>query len=66
MTTVNDIKAAIESLSHKEFMQLMSWVHEKDMEQWDAQLVKNSAEGKLNFLIKEVLEEEKKGTLRDL
>ena len=66
MTTVNDIKAAIESLSHKEFMQLMSWVHEKDMEQWNAQLAKDSAEGKLDFLIREASEEQEKGTLRKL
>ncbi len=66
MTTVNDIKAAIESLSHKEFMQLMNWVHEKDMEQWDAQLVKDSAKGKLDFLIREASEEQEKGTLREL
>ncbi len=66
MTTVNDIKAAIESLSHKEFTQLMHWIHEKDMEQWDAQLAQDSAKGKLDFLIREALEEEKKGTLREL
>ncbi len=66
MTTVNDIKAAIESLSHKEFKQLMRWVHEKDMEQWNAQLAKDSAEGTLDFLIREASEEEKKGTLREL
>ena len=66
MTTVNDIKAAIESLPHKEFTQLMHWIHEKDMAQWDAQLAQDSAKGKLDFLIREALEEEKKGTLREL
>ena len=58
MTTVNDIKAAIESLPHKEFMQLLHWIHEKDIEQWGTQLAQNSAEGKLIFLTEEVSEEE--------
>ncbi len=66
MTTVNDIKAAIESLSRKEFMQLMQWIHDKEMQQWDMQLAQDSAERKLNFLVKEASEEEEKGTLRDL
>uniref|UniRef100_B3EPS8 Uncharacterized protein n=1 Tax=Chlorobium phaeobacteroides (strain BS1) TaxID=331678 RepID=B3EPS8_CHLPB len=38
MTSIHDIKAAIESLSHDEFMQLMHWLHEKDMALWDDQL----------------------------
>ena len=38
-------------------MQLMQWVHEKEMKQWDIQLAKDSAEGKLDFLIREASEE---------
>jgi len=66
MTSIHDIKAAIESLSHDEFMQLMHWLHEKDMALWDDQLTRDSNEGKHDFLIKEATEEEKNGTLRKL
>jgi len=66
MTTVNDIKTAIQSLPHNEFIQLMHWIHEKDMDDWDAQLAQDSKDGNLDFLIREAIEEEKKGTLRKL
>ncbi len=66
MTTVQEIKSAIGSLSHQEYMQLLSWIHEKDWVEWDMQIEADVASGKLDFLAKEALEEKKKNKLREL
>ncbi len=66
MTTVQEIKSAIGSLPHQEYMQLLSWIHDKDWGEWDKQLEADVASGKLDFLAKEALEEKKKNTLREL
>jgi hypothetical protein len=66
MTTVNEIQMAIESLPHNEFIKLLHWIYEKDMDEWDVQLARDSKDGKLDFLIDEALKEEKAGTLRKL
>jgi hypothetical protein len=66
MTTVQEIKSAIGSLPHQEYMQLLGWIHDKDWSEWDLQLEADVASGKLNFLIDEALEEKKKNMLRKL
>ncbi len=60
MTTVQEIKSAIGSLPHQEYMQLLSWIHDKDWGEWDKQLEADIASGRLDFLTKETLEEKKK------
>lgn len=66
MTTIDDIKAAIESLPEGEFIQLREWFSEKDWEKWDRQIEMDSESGKLDFLVEEALEEKRKGNLKDL
>lgn len=66
MTTVQEIKIAIEALPHVEFMNLIQWIHKKDWKEWDRQLEMDIKEGKLNFLIEEAMEEKEKGTLKEL
>ena len=60
MTTIKEIKLAIGSLPHQEYMQLLSWIHDKDWGEWDKHLEADVALGKLDFLAKEALEEKKK------
>ena len=66
MNTVEEIKKAIASLPEKEYASLRKWFSEKDWEEWDKKIAKDSKAGKLDFLIEEALNEKKAGHLRDL
>ncbi len=66
MTTVREIKSAIRSLPHQEYIQLLRWIYDKYWDQWDKQLEADVASGKLDFLAKEALEEKKNNKLREL
>ncbi len=66
MTKVEEIKAAIESLPEEEFIRIRQWFSEKDWQEWDKQIVQDSESGKLDFLIKEAIDEKDKGKLKDL
>jgi hypothetical protein len=66
MTQVELIQAEIESLSLEEYSRLRRWFAEKDWERWDKQIEKDSASGKLDFLIEEALSAKENGELREL
>ncbi len=65
MEKVEDIQAAIESLPEDEYVRLRSLFSEKDWEKWDRQIEVDSESGKLDFLVKEAVEEKAEGKLRD-
>lgn len=62
----NEIKAAIEALPEDEYVQLRQWFADRDWAKWDRRLELDSESGKLDFLIKEALEEKRKAKLREL
>ena len=66
MSKVDEIKAAIEALPHEEYAQLRRWFSEKEWEEWDQQIDADSESGKLDFLVKEALDEKAKGRLKEL
>lgn len=66
MSNIDKLKTEIERLPQKEFTELVRWLSEKDWERWDKQIEADSAAGKLDFLVREALEEKAKGTLKDL
>jgi len=66
MAKVNKIKAAIEALPEEEYVQLRRWFSEKDWEKWDRKIELDSESGRLDFLIKEALDEKEKGKLKEL
>jgi len=66
MSKVEDILCLIESLSKEEYAQLRQWFSERDWEKWDRQIEVDSESGKLDFLIKEALDEKAKGKLKEL
>ena len=66
MSKVNKIKAAIEALPEEEYVQLRRWFSEKDWEKWDREIELDSESGRLDFLIKEALDEKEKGKLKEL
>jgi hypothetical protein len=63
---VDKLKTEIEGLSQEEFAELSRWLSEKDWERWDEKIQADSAAGKLDFLIREALDEKTKGTIKDL
>ncbi|MCP4264777.1 MAG: hypothetical protein GY777_04235 [Candidatus Brocadiaceae bacterium] len=66
MSTVSEIKEAIETLPEKDYVQLRQWFSEKDWGKWDKQILADSEAGKLDYLIKEAFEEKSKGKLKEL
>ncbi len=60
MSKVEEIETAIESLSEEEFRRLRKWFSEKDWEKWDRQIEADSEAGKLDFLIREAIDEKGK------
>ena len=66
MTKIEEIQAAIESLSGEEYDRLREWFSARDWERWDEQIEADSQAGKLDFLVKEAFDEKDEGNLKDL
>jgi len=66
MAKVDELKTEIERLPQEEFAELVRWLSEKGWERWDKEIEADSESGKLDFLMREALEEKAKGTLKDL
>ena len=66
MSKVEEIKEAIAALPEEEYILLRKWFSEKDWQQWDLQIKKDSESKKLDFLLEEALEAKAKGNLREM
>jgi hypothetical protein len=66
MTRIEEIEHAVASLPVDEYRQFRHWFLERDWAQWDKQIQADSESGKLDFLIKEALNEKGKEELREL
>jgi hypothetical protein len=66
MTEVEKIQAFIKTLSPEDFARLRQWLLEEDWKQWDAEIERDSATGKLDFLREEALQAKARGDLKDL
>ena len=66
MTTVLEIERAIEQLPSDQFSKIHNWIVEKDWQTWDAQIERDSADGKLDFLVEEALRDTESGDTRPL
>lgn len=66
MSTIEEIKSAIETLPPDDFAQLRQWFSEKDWDQWDKQIEEDSASGKLDFLAEEAMREKENAELKEL
>ena len=53
MTRLETLEEEIKKLSPTEFGQLRDWLLERDWEQWDQQVERDSASGKLDALFDE-------------
>ena len=63
---IEEIENAVTSLPIEEYRQFRNWFLERDWVQWDKKIQADSESGKLDFLVKEALEEKIHGNLRDL
>lgn len=66
MSSVEEIKSAIASLSQEDYERLRDWLSERDWEKWDEEIEKDSSAGKLDFLVKEAVAEKNQGLLKKL
>jgi hypothetical protein len=66
MSKVEKLKFEIERLPKEEFTELVRWLSEKAWERWDKEIEADSAAGKLDFLVREALDEKAKRTLKNL
>lgn len=66
MAQIEAIQAEIESLSREDFARLREWIAERDWQMWDAQIERDSATGKLDFLREEARVAKQQGELREL
>ncbi len=64
MSTVEEIKSAIVSLSQEEYKRLRVWFTERDWKEWDREIERDSSSGKLNFLMEEAVTQKNQGRLK--
>ena len=65
MSRVDEIEVAITRLPPEDFRRIAEWVRERDQQLWDEQMDRDSASGKLDFLIDEAKNEGLTGLLRE-
>ena len=66
MTTADEIKQAVLSLSEAEYAKIIDWLHELAEEAWDREIEADAKAGRLDFLAAEALEAKRQGTLKEL
>lgn len=66
MRTANEIQMEIEALPQQEYIKLAKWFSEQDWKVWDQELIKDSQEGKLDFLLDEAIDAKKSGQLKSI
>ena len=66
MSKVDEIKVEIKALSDEEYVRLRQWFSEEDWQKWDGKIEEDSESGKLDFLIREALDEKARGKLKEL
>ncbi len=66
MSKVEELKNEIERLPKEEFTELCRWLSERDWARWDDEILADSAAERLEFLVREALDEKAKGKLKDL
>jgi hypothetical protein len=66
MTGIDEIKNAVVSLPVNEYRKFRDWFLERDWKEWDKQIEADSESGKLDFLVKEAMDEKSRGNLREL
>ena len=66
MKSIEEAIEFIESLPKEDFYRLRNWILERDWEKWDREIEEDSKSGRLDFLIRQALDEKEQGLLKDL
>ena len=66
MSTVHEIEVAIRSLPDGDLAALRAWFAEYDADAWDRQFERDVAEGRLDILADEALQDAREGRCTDL
>ncbi|HVH89110.1 MAG TPA: hypothetical protein VM912_20505 [Terriglobales bacterium] len=66
MTRVQALEEEIKKLSSEEVAQLRDWLLQRDAEQWDLQIERDAASGKLGKLLENSLTDHRAGKSRDI
>jgi hypothetical protein len=66
MSTVEEIKAAIDRLSLSERAEIAKWLNGWQDDEWDRQMAADARAGKFDRILQEVDREIREGKLRDL
>ena len=61
-----EIKTAIEQLSFEQRAELAAWLHGWEDDEWDEQMKRDVASGKLDVVLQEVEEDIKAGRVREM
>jgi hypothetical protein len=61
MTKVEQLEEQIQQLSPAEFAELRDWLAERDWKEWDRQIERDAASGKLDRLFAEAREAHQQG-----
>ena len=64
--SLGEIKTAIEQLSFEERAQLAAWMHGWKDDEWDEQMKRDIASGKLDAVLREVDDDIRAGRLSDM
>ena len=64
--TVQELENAIAKLSPEELAELRAWFYERDQEEWDRQIARDSEAGKLDKLIAQAKRDYAAGNGREL
>ena len=64
--SIEQIKEAIEQLSFEERAELAAWLHGWKDDEWDGQMKRDIASGKLDNVLREVDDDVRAGRLRDM
>jgi len=66
MTKLEAIEEQIQALSPEEMAKLREWLHERDAEEWDRQIERDAASGKLGKLFERSIEDHRAGKSREI
>ena len=66
IVSLSEIKSAIKQLSFEERAELAAWLHGWKNDEWDEQMKRDIASGKLGDVLREVEEDIKAGRVREM
>ncbi len=64
--TVKELEKAVANLSPEELAEFRAWFQDYDMDEWDRQIARDAAAGKLDKFAEEAIADYKAGRVKEL